>query len=322
MPRISIAWCSRASPASSSTSTCAATASSSRSIRAPTPRWAAWPPPAPPAPMRCATAPCATNVVNLTVVMADATVVKTAGRAKKSSAGYDLTRLLVGSEGTLGVITELTLRLHGIPEAIAGGAVPFASVEDACNATILTIQSGIPVARIELLDALMVKASNLYSKLALAETPTLFVEFHGSEAGVREQSAAFGEIVRGVRRRRVRLGAEAGGAQPPLAGPPRCLLGRAGAPPRLPAGGDRCLRAHLAPRRMRHRDRGGCRGERHPRAHRRPRRRREFPPHHPRRSGRPRRGGADRGGSSAGSISAPSPWRAPAPASTASARAR
>jgi D-lactate dehydrogenase (cytochrome) len=135
-------------------------------------------------------------VVNLTVVMADGSVVKTASRAKKSSAGYDLTRLIVGSEGTLAVITELTLRLHGIPQAIAGGVVPFATLDGACNATMLTIQSGIPVARIELLDAEQVKAANLYSKLALAETPTLFVEFHGSEAGVREQSEAFGEIAR------------------------------------------------------------------------------------------------------------------------------
>lgn len=136
------------------------------------------------------------NVLNLTAVMADGSVVKTASRAKKSSAGYDLTRLLVGSEGTLGVITELTLRLHGIPEAIAGGVVPFATVEGACNATILTIQSGIPVARIELLDAEQVRACNLYSKLGLPEVPTLFVEFHGSDASVREQSALFGDIAK------------------------------------------------------------------------------------------------------------------------------
>jgi D-lactate dehydrogenase (cytochrome) len=136
------------------------------------------------------------NVLNLTAVMADGSVVKTASRAKKSSAGYDLTRLLVGSEGTLGVITELTVRLHGIPEAIAGGVVRFETVEGACNATILTIQSGIPVARIELLDAEQVRACNLYSKLGLREVPTLFVEFHGSEASVTEQSALFGDIAK------------------------------------------------------------------------------------------------------------------------------
>jgi D-lactate dehydrogenase (cytochrome) len=97
------------------------------------------------------------NVINLTAVMPDGTVVKTGNRARKSSAGYDLARLLIGSEGTLGIITELTLRLAGIPEAISGGVVPFETVEDACNATILTIQTGIPIARIELLDALMVR---------------------------------------------------------------------------------------------------------------------------------------------------------------------
>ena len=136
------------------------------------------------------------NVINLTVVMPDGEVIKTARRAKKSSAGYDLTRLLIGSEGTLGVITELTLRLQGIPEAIAGGVCPFETVDGACQATILTIQSGIPVARIELLDALMAKATNLYSKLGLPEVPTLFVEFHGSAASVEEQSERFGEIAR------------------------------------------------------------------------------------------------------------------------------
>jgi D-lactate dehydrogenase (cytochrome) len=134
------------------------------------------------------------NVLALKAVLASGELVTTASRAKKSSAGYDLTRLMVGSEGTLGIITELTLRLSGIPEAIASGVCPFPSVEAACNATILTIQSGIPVARIELLDALQVRASNLYSKLSLPEVPMLFVEFHGTEASVAEQSQRFGEI--------------------------------------------------------------------------------------------------------------------------------
>jgi D-lactate dehydrogenase (cytochrome) len=134
------------------------------------------------------------NVLALTAVLANGEMIKTATRARKTSAGYDLTRLLVGSEGTLGVITSLTLRLSGIPEAIAAGVCPFPSVEAACNATILTIQSGIPVARIELLDELQVRATNLYSKLTLPEVPMLFVEFHGSQAGVAEQSARFGEI--------------------------------------------------------------------------------------------------------------------------------
>src|SRR5215470_14612130 len=136
------------------------------------------------------------NVLALTAVLANGETITTATRAKKSAAGYDLTRLLVGSEGTLGVITSLTLKLSGIPEAIASGVCPFPSVEAACNATIATIQSGIPVARIELLDALQVKACNAYSKLTLPEASMLFLEFHGSQAGVAEQSERFGEIAR------------------------------------------------------------------------------------------------------------------------------
>ena len=134
------------------------------------------------------------NVLALTAVMADGSVVKTSTRARKTSAGYDLTRLLVGSEGTLGIITEVTLKLHGIPEAIAAGVCPFPSVKAACDATIVTIQSGLPVARIELLDDVMIRGVNLHSKLGLPETTMLFVEFHGTEAGVAEQSERFGEI--------------------------------------------------------------------------------------------------------------------------------
>jgi D-lactate dehydrogenase (cytochrome) len=134
------------------------------------------------------------NVLALKAVLANGEVIATARRARKSAAGYDLTGLLVGSEGTLAVITEITLRLAGIPEAIAGGVCPFPSVEAACEATIATVQSGIPVARIELLDALQVKAVNAYSKLTLPERPMLCLEFHGSSAGVAEQSGRFGEI--------------------------------------------------------------------------------------------------------------------------------
>lgn len=134
------------------------------------------------------------NVLSLKVVLPSGEVMTTSRRAKKSSAGYDLTRLFVGSEGTLGLITEITLKLQGIPEAISAGVCPFPSVKAACDATILTIQSGLPVARIELLDALQVKACNLYSKLSLPETPMLFVEFHGTEEGVKEQAERFGEI--------------------------------------------------------------------------------------------------------------------------------
>jgi D-lactate dehydrogenase (cytochrome) len=136
------------------------------------------------------------NVLAMKVVMANGELMTTSRRAKKSSAGYDLTRLIVGAEGTLGVITELTLKLSGIPEAIASGVCPFPSVDAACNATILTIQSGIPVARIELLDALQIKAVNSYSKLTLPEVPMLFLEFHGTDASVAEQSRRFGEIAK------------------------------------------------------------------------------------------------------------------------------
>jgi D-lactate dehydrogenase (cytochrome) len=134
------------------------------------------------------------NVLALTAVMADGSIVRTSTRARKTSAGYDLTRLLVGSEGTLGIITEVTLKLHGIPEAIAAGVCAFPSVKAACDATILTIQTGLPVARIELLDDVMIRGVNLHAKLGLPETTMLFVEFHGTEAGVKEQSERFGEI--------------------------------------------------------------------------------------------------------------------------------
>ena len=134
------------------------------------------------------------NVVSIEAVMPKGEIIKTSNKAKKSSAGYDLTRLLVGSEGTLGIITEITLKLYGIPEVIAGGRVSFTSIKDAADTVITTIQSGIPVARIELLDAIQVKACNLYSKLSLPEEPLLLLEFHGSKKSVDEQSELFGEI--------------------------------------------------------------------------------------------------------------------------------
>jgi D-lactate dehydrogenase (cytochrome) len=131
------------------------------------------------------------NVLGLTAVMADGTVVRTGGRARKSSAGYDLTRLLVGSEGTLGIITEVTLRLYGIPESIIAGVCPFPSVEACCNVTMAAIQMGLPVARIELVDAEHIKAFNSYSRLDLKVTPTLFLEFHGTPSSTREQAEIF-----------------------------------------------------------------------------------------------------------------------------------
>ncbi|MEP5170592.1 MAG: FAD-linked oxidase C-terminal domain-containing protein [Shimia thalassica] len=134
------------------------------------------------------------NVLALEVVTPKGDVIRTASRAKKSSAGYDLTRLMVGSEGTLGLITEITLKLQGIPEAMSSARVSFDTVDAACQAVMMTIQYGIPVARIELLDALTVKAVNAYSKLTLPEAPLLLLEFHGSEAGVAEQAELFGGI--------------------------------------------------------------------------------------------------------------------------------
>jgi D-lactate dehydrogenase (cytochrome) len=134
------------------------------------------------------------NVLNLTAVMPDGSVVKTANRARKTSAGYDLTRLLIGAEGTLGIITELTLRLQGIPQAISAAVCSFPSVEAACRTVIATIQYGIPMARIELMDELQVRACNLYSHLDLPESPALFLEFHGTPAGVKEQAEEFGAI--------------------------------------------------------------------------------------------------------------------------------
>ncbi len=134
------------------------------------------------------------NVLSLNVVLADGRVIRTARRARKSAAGYDLTRLFVGSEGTLGVITEVTLRLYGIPEAISAAVCAFPTIDEAVNTVILTIQSGVPVARIELLDAATMGAVNDYAGFDYAVAPTLFFEFHGTPASVAEQA----ETVRAI----------------------------------------------------------------------------------------------------------------------------
>lgn len=134
------------------------------------------------------------NVLSLEVVLANGEIIRTASRARKSSAGYDLTRLMVGSEGTLGIITEVTLRLQGIPEAISAASCSFPTVEAACETVMAVIQYGLPIARIELLDAMVVKALNSYSNLSLPETPLLLLEFHGSDAGIAEQAETFGAL--------------------------------------------------------------------------------------------------------------------------------
>ena len=134
------------------------------------------------------------NVLSLEVVLADGRVIRTARRARKSSAGYDLTRLFVGSEGTLGIITKITVRLHGIPEAISAAVCSFDDISGAVDTTILTIQSGIPIARIELLDDVQMGAINAYCKVDYPVKDTLFLEFHGTEASVREQAERVQEL--------------------------------------------------------------------------------------------------------------------------------
>lgn len=135
------------------------------------------------------------NVLGLSVVLPDGRIIRTSNRARKSSAGYDLTRLFVGSEGTLGVITEVALKLYGVPAAISAAVVSFTDIEGAVNAVIRTIQFGVPVARIELLDEIQMDAVNRYSDLDYPVQPTLFMEFHGTEAGVKEQAELVGTIV-------------------------------------------------------------------------------------------------------------------------------
>jgi D-lactate dehydrogenase (cytochrome) len=142
------------------------------------------------------------NLMALKVVLADGTLIRTGSRARKSSAGYDLTHLFTGAEGTLGIIVEATLRLHGLPETVLAGTWPFETLDGAVQTVIATIQSGIPVARMELLDPAAIRACNRFSNLSLPEQPTLFIELHGSEAGVHEQF----EIIQAI-------GAEFGGGK-------------------------------------------------------------------------------------------------------------
>jgi D-lactate dehydrogenase (cytochrome) len=136
------------------------------------------------------------NVMSLKVVTADGRIIETANRARKSSAGYDLTRIFVGSEGTLGIITEVTVRLYPQPEAISAAICNFPTLNDAVQSVIQIIQMGVPVARVEFMDTWAVKATNAYSNLSLKESPLLLFEFHGSPAGVKEQAEIVQDIAR------------------------------------------------------------------------------------------------------------------------------
>ncbi len=136
------------------------------------------------------------NVLALEVVTSQGEVIRTGTRAKKSSAGYDLTRLMVGSEGTLGIMTEITLRLYPIPETIQAAICSYPSISDAVNTVISMIQLGVPIARVELIDSNTVRMVNAHSKTNLSEQPTLMMEFHGSPAGVAEQIETVQELAR------------------------------------------------------------------------------------------------------------------------------
>ena len=217
------------------------------------------------------------NVLSLGAVMADGALLKTGNRARKSSSGYDLTRLLIGSEGTLGIITELTLKLHGIPETILSAVCPFATIEGACNAIIAAMQIGLPLARIELADEVQIRACNAYSHLTLGEQPTLFLEFHGTAASTREQVESFAETKRG--RWGLPLGGASGRTHQTMAGAPWRLLGGTWLAPGRRCGHHRRLRADLHACRLRGRDPRRYREHGPARPHLRPCGRRQFPRH-------------------------------------------
>lgn len=212
------------------------------------------------------------NVLALEAVMADGRIIRTAQRAKKSSAGYDLTRLLVGSEGTLGIITEITLKLQGIPEAISSARCSFPSVDAACQTVMQVIQFGIPVARIELLDTLQVQACNAYSGLDLPETPLLLLEFHGSDSRRGRTGRDLWRNCGRVWWHRLYRDHQHRRAQRPVEGAAQCLLGIAGSAPRCQGDFDRCLRADLAAGGNRGGGAGAVGGTGIPGAHRGPRR--------------------------------------------------
>ena len=191
------------------------------------------------------------NVLALEVVLANGDIVRCGSRARKSSAGYDLVRLITGAEGTLGIITEATLRLHGQPEAVGSAVCSFGDLRGAVEAVIELIQSGAPLARIEFLDEVQVRACNAYSKLSLREQPTLFIEFHGTREQRRGAVRARGRSRALARRDQFRLGVGRAAPRPALARASRCLLRRARPASRLRMRRRRRLRADFQPRGMR-----------------------------------------------------------------------
>ena len=195
-------------------------------------------------------------VISLTAVMADGQIVRTASRARKSSAGCDLTRLLVGSEGTLGIITELTIRLAGIPEAMTAAVCPFPTVEDAVATVVGIIQCGIPIARVELLDPHTIKAVNRHSKMTLREAPTLFMEFHGSTAGTAEQAAQAREIAQLNNVLSFETAADADARNQLWRARHDVHYAALGMRPNAPNLGHRCLRPDLQPAALYRRDPG------------------------------------------------------------------
>ena len=259
------------------------------------------------------------NVLSLKVVLADGRIIQTSRRAKKSAAGYDLTRLFVGSEGTLGIITEVTVKLYAVQEAMSAAVCAFDSVDGCTKTVIQTIQAGIPIARSEILCEKTMDAINKYKKTSYRVAPTLFFEFHGSKASVAEQAELVQEIAKENGGKDFVWATRPEDRTPALGSAPQRLLRRPADPPRLARRLHRRLRADLAPRRMRARDNGGREGLHRAGAAPRPRRRRQLPPHVPRRPGEARGNGAGQGVQRRAWSSARSAWKAPAPASTASA---
>ena len=259
------------------------------------------------------------NVLALTVVLADGRVIKTGTRARKSSAGYDLTRLFVGSEGTLGVITEITVRLYPQPEAVSAAVCAFPSMGDAVRAVIETIQMGVPVARVEFLDALAVRAINRHSNLTLPRSAdaVLRIPRHGGGRR-RNRRSIVQEIAAQNCGRRLRMGDAPGRPQPPVERAPRRLLRDAATEARLPRGDDRRLRADLAARRMRGRDGAGPERIAAALPDRRPCRRRQLPRRDAARSRTSPKSWKKPSASITASCSARCAWAAPARANTAS----